>query len=128
MGGRLIAQTRGSKFVKYQELRVQELPTHVPVGHVPRSITAHCRGELTRQCAPGDTVTLCGIFLPQRFTGFQGMRAGLVSDTFLEAMLVDKEKKNYRKKTINKNRAPKGVDLRSFYALSMAEWVMNGCS
>lgn len=95
MGGRLFAQTRGSKFVKYQELRVQELPTHVPVGHVPRSITAHCRGELTRQCAPGDTVTLCGIFLPQRFTGFQGMRAGLVSDTFLEAMLVDKEKKNY---------------------------------
>ena len=95
MGGRLFAQTRGSKFVKYQELRVQELPLHVPVGHVPRSITVHCRGELTRQCAPGDTVTLSGIFLPQRFSGFRGMKAGLISDTFLEAMSVDKEKKNY---------------------------------
>lgn len=95
MGGRLYSQTRGSKFIKYQELRIQELPAHVPVGHVPRSITAHCRGELTRQCTPGDIVTICGIFLPQRFTGFQGMKAGLISDTFLEVMFVDKEKKGY---------------------------------
>lgn len=36
-------QTRGSKFVKYQELRLQELPDQVPVGHIPRSMTVHCR-------------------------------------------------------------------------------------
>jgi DNA replication licensing factor MCM7 len=38
-------QTRGSRFVKYQELRLQELPDQVPVGHIPRAVTVHCRGE-----------------------------------------------------------------------------------
>jgi len=95
MGGRLFAQTRGSKFIKYQELRLQELPMHVPVGHVPRSISAHCRGELTRQCAPGDIVTICGIFLPQKLTNLHGGRSSLISDTFLDAMSVDKDKKSY---------------------------------
>mmetsp|Transcript_15277 Transcript_15277/g.45619 ORF Transcript_15277/g.45619 Transcript_15277/m.45619 type:complete len:719 (+) Transcript_15277:121-2277(+) len=94
--GRLFAQSRGSKFVKYQELRLQELPVHVPVGHVPRSITVHCRGELTRHCAPGDTVTISGIFLPQHLIGTHApKKAGLISDTFLEAMSVQKDKKGY---------------------------------
>lgn len=56
-------QTRGSRFVKYQEMRLQELPDQVPVGHIPRSVTVHCRGERTRQCGPGDIVTVSGIFL-----------------------------------------------------------------
>jgi DNA replication licensing factor MCM7 len=41
-------QTRGSRFVKYQELRLQELPDQVPVGHIPRALTVHCRGEETK--------------------------------------------------------------------------------
>lgn len=41
--GKLNMQTRGSKFVKYQEIRLQELPDQVPVGHIPRSVTVHCR-------------------------------------------------------------------------------------
>lgn len=36
-------QTRGSRFTKYQELRVQELPDQVPVGHIPRCVTIHCK-------------------------------------------------------------------------------------
>ncbi len=36
-------QTRGSRFVKYQEMRVQELPDQVPVGHIPRSISVRLR-------------------------------------------------------------------------------------
>lgn len=39
-------QTRGSKFIKYQELRLQELPDQVPVGHIPRSMTIQCRSQL----------------------------------------------------------------------------------
>ena len=39
-------QTRGSRFVKYQELRLQELPDQVPVGHIPRALTVHCRGDV----------------------------------------------------------------------------------
>ena len=44
----VLFQTRGSKFVKYQEMKVQELPEQVPVGHIPRSMTVVARGELTR--------------------------------------------------------------------------------
>lgn len=35
-GGRLHLQTRGSKFVKFQEVKVQEHSDTVPVGHIPR--------------------------------------------------------------------------------------------
>lgn len=41
--GKLHMQSRGSRFLKYQEVRVQELPDQVPVGHIPRSMTIHCR-------------------------------------------------------------------------------------
>ena len=61
--GKLQTQTRGSRFIKYQELRLQELPDQVPVGHIPRSLTIHCKGEQTRQCGPGDIITVSGMFL-----------------------------------------------------------------
>jgi DNA replication licensing factor MCM7 len=48
--GKLQVQTRGSRFVKYQELRLQELPDQVPVGHIPRSLTVHCRYGTTFNC------------------------------------------------------------------------------
>ncbi|KAI2492196.1 Chromosome maintenance protein [Fragilaria crotonensis] len=38
-------QTRGSKFVKFQELKLQELPNQVPMGHIPRSMSVHCRED-----------------------------------------------------------------------------------
>lgn len=94
--GRVSLQARGSKFVKYQELRVQELPDQVPVGHIPRSITVHCKGEQTRQCVPGDKVTISGVFLAQRFGGFKGIMAGLQSSTYLDAYHIDKEKQSYK--------------------------------
>lgn len=58
--GRIMMQTRGSKFTKYQELRVQELPEQVPVGHIPRSMTVIARGEVTRECIPGDITNITG--------------------------------------------------------------------
>ena len=90
-------QTRGSKFTKFQELKLQELPSQVPMGHVPRSLTVHCRGELTRQAAPGDVVTMDGIFLPQRLaeSGFKALKAGLVSTTYLHAQHMQVHKKSY---------------------------------
>lgn len=86
--GAIRLQTRGSKFVRYQELRVQELPDQVPVGHIPRSLTVICRADTTRQAVPGDIVTLSGIFLPTPFTGYQAVRAGLTADTYVEAHTV----------------------------------------
>ena len=66
--GRLIMQTKASKFDKYQEVKFQELPDQVPMGHIPRSLTVYLRGELTRTCEPGALVTICGVFLPKPYS------------------------------------------------------------
>uniref|UniRef100_A0ACD5YJN3 Uncharacterized protein n=2 Tax=Avena sativa TaxID=4498 RepID=A0ACD5YJN3_AVESA len=93
--GNLILQLRASKFLKFQEVKLQELAEHVPKGHIPRSLTAHLRGELTRKVAPGDVVEMSGVFLPMPYHGFRAMRAGLVADTYLEAMSITHFKKKY---------------------------------
>uniref|UniRef100_A0A336MAI7 DNA replication licensing factor MCM7 n=2 Tax=Culicoides sonorensis TaxID=179676 RepID=A0A336MAI7_CULSO len=84
-GGRLYLQTRGSKFMKFQEIKIQEHSDQVPVGHIPRSLTILCRGENTRIGQPGDHVIVSGIFLPLVRSGFRQMVSGLLSDTYLEA-------------------------------------------
>ena len=93
--GRVNMLTRGSKFIKYQELRVQELPDQVPVGHIPRSITVQCKGEATRSCGPGDIVVICGIFLAQKQPGFRSGNHRVTSTTYLEACTVEQQKQNY---------------------------------
>ncbi|CAH9111014.1 unnamed protein product [Cuscuta epithymum] len=93
--GNLILQLRASKFLKFQEAKIQELAEHVPKGHIPRSMSVHFRGELTRKVVPGDVVELSGIFLPMPYVGFRAMRAGLIADTYLEAMSVNHFKKKY---------------------------------
>lgn len=93
-GGRLYLQTRGSKFVKFQELKIQEHSDQVPVGHIPRTLTVMCRGEVTRQAQPGDHVCISGTFLPLMRSGFRQLVSGLLSETFLDA---------YRIICINKN-------------------------
>ncbi|WVZ08488.1 hypothetical protein V8G54_021834 [Vigna mungo] len=93
--GNVILQLRASKFLRFQEAKIQELAEHVPKGHIPRSMTVHLRGELTRKVAPGDVVEFSGIFLPIPYTGFRAMRAGLVADTYLEAMSVTHFKRKY---------------------------------
>jgi DNA replication licensing factor MCM7 len=84
-GGRLTLQSRGSKFAKFQEVKVQEHSDAVPVGHIPRSITVYVRGDLTRLTTPGDHVQICGVFLPIKVEGFKQQSSGLLSDTYLEA-------------------------------------------
>ena len=84
-GGRLTLQSRGSKFAKFQELKVQEHSDAVPVGHIPRSISVYAKGDLTRIATPGDHVQICGIFLPIKVEGFKQRESGLLSDTYLEA-------------------------------------------
>ncbi|CAL8106657.1 unnamed protein product [Orchesella dallaii] len=88
-GGRLQLQTRGSKFMRFQELRIQEQSTDVPAGHVPRSLGVYCKGETTRQATAGDHVSITGIFLPlAKSTAFAQVASGLLTDTFLEAHRV----------------------------------------
>lgn len=93
---KLLMQSRGSKFSKFQELKIQELPGQVPTGHIPRMMTVHLLGELTRTAAPGDEIELSGIFLPTPYTGYRAMKAGLTADTFLEATSVHRIKQRYQ--------------------------------
>ncbi|CAI8021470.1 DNA replication licensing factor mcm7 [Geodia barretti] len=92
-GGRLYLQTRGSKFMKYQEIKIQENNDQVPVGNIPRSMTVVARGERTRLAMPGDHVAVTGVFLPLAKTGFRQMTQGLLSDTFLETHKITRVKK-----------------------------------
>lgn len=87
---------RGSKFVRFQEVKIMELPSEVPQGATPRSLTVHLRGELTRQLKPGAAVTVAGVFLPEPYTGFRAMRAGLLTSTYLEAQQIEHMKESYR--------------------------------
>ena len=96
-------QPRGSKFEKFQEIRVQELPDQVPVGHVPRSMTIHAREDCTRKCLPGDVIRVDGVFLPIPYTGFRAIKAGLTCDTFLHAMSIHRNKINYSDIELNKD-------------------------
>ncbi|XP_021017552.1 DNA replication licensing factor MCM7 isoform X1 [Mus caroli] len=93
-GGRLYLQTRGSKFIKFQEMKIQEHSDQVPVGNIPRSITVVLEGENTRIAQPGDHVSVTGIFLPVLRTGFQQMAQGLLSETYLEAHWIVKMTKS----------------------------------
>jgi len=92
----VLPQTRGSKFVKFQEIRLQESPEEVPEGNVPRSIIVYAMGENTRRAQCGDKVSIDGVWLPiPNVGGFGAMRAGLTSNTFLQCMRLVKEKKGY---------------------------------
>ncbi|KAK4205218.1 putative DNA replication licensing factor [Triangularia verruculosa] len=93
--GQLYPSSRASKFLPFQEVKIQELAEQVPIGQIPRTLTVHCFGTLVRQVKPGDTVDISGIFLPTPYTGFQAMRAGLLTDTYLEAHDVVQHKKAY---------------------------------
>ncbi|XP_010007753.1 PREDICTED: DNA replication licensing factor MCM7, partial [Nestor notabilis] len=93
-GGRLYLQTRGSKFIKYQELKMQEHTDQVPVGHLPRSITVAVHGDNTRLAQPGDHVSVTGVFLPLLKSGFRQVAQGLLSETYLEAHHIVKMNKS----------------------------------
>ncbi|KAG1324030.1 hypothetical protein G6F62_009332 [Rhizopus arrhizus] len=93
--GKLFMQTRASKFLAFQEVKLQELTDQVPVGHIPRTITLHLYGGACRQLTPGDVAHVGGIFLPMPYTGFRALRAGLLTDTYMDVQHVHRLKKQY---------------------------------
>jgi DNA replication licensing factor MCM7 len=93
--GQLFLSTRASKFLPFQEVKIQEMADQVPVGHIPRQLTVHCNGAVTRQINPGDVVDIAGIFMPTPYTGFKAIRAGLLTDTYLECHHITQHKKAY---------------------------------
>lgn len=93
--GQLFMSTRASKFSAFQECKIQELSQQVPVGHIPRALTIHINGSLVRSATPGDIVDITGIFLPSPYTGFKALKAGLLTETYLEAQYVHQHKKKF---------------------------------
>lgn len=93
--GQLFMSTRASKFSAFQDCRIQELSQQVPVGHIPRSLTIHVNGSLVRSLSPGDIVDITGIFLPAPYTGFKALKAGLLTETYLEGQYIHQFKKKY---------------------------------
>ena len=97
--GQLFMSTRASKFSAFQEVKIQELSSQVPVGHI-QSLTVHVNGDF-RSMNPGDTVDLSGIFMPSPYTGYRALKAGLLTETYLEAQHVKQHKKQYDSMTLS---------------------------
>jgi DNA replication licensing factor MCM7 len=93
--GQLHPSSRASKFLPFQEIKVQELAEQVPIGQIPRTLTVLAYGSLVRLVSPGDVVDISGVFLPTPYTGFKAMKAGLLTDTYLEAHHILQHKKAY---------------------------------
>jgi len=93
--GKLFMSTRASKFSPFQDVKIQELASQVPVGHIPRTLNIHVNGDLVRSMDPGDVVDVAGIFLPAPYTGFKALRAGLLTETYLEAQAIRQHKRKY---------------------------------
>eukprot|EP00823_Brevimastigomonas_motovehiculus_P003918 TRINITY_DN2489_c0_g1_i1.p1 TRINITY_DN2489_c0_g1~~TRINITY_DN2489_c0_g1_i1.p1 ORF type:complete len:755 (+),score=209.31 TRINITY_DN2489_c0_g1_i1:102-2366(+) len=110
--GKLFPQTRASRFQKFQEIRLQEESSEVPVGHIPRTMTILAIGEQCRACRPGESVSVIGIYLPIPITGFRGFHAGLTTEVYLDLMDLQVKKQNYDKMTIS-DEIQKEIDQKS---------------
>lgn len=93
--GQLFMSTRASKFSSFQEVKIQEIASQVPVGHIPRTLTIHVNGDLVRSLSPGDIADISGIYMPSPYTGFRALKAGLLTETYLEAQYIYQHKKQY---------------------------------
>lgn len=121
-------QVRGSKFIKYQEAKIQECPDEVPQGSTPRTIVVHLRGTLCRSIKAGDDVSVSGIFLPEPLSGGRGMRNRftLLTATYIQAMYIVKSKQSYADMSLSNDqkRAIEGLsdagDVYSRLASSIA--------
>lgn len=91
--GRLTMQIRGSKMVKFQEIKLQEHSDQVPIGHIPRTITVLAHGEQTRRCAAGDHVSISGVFLTVEKSNYRFRTAGLSADVYIESSYITKMNK-----------------------------------
>ena len=81
--GALCLVSRGSKFVKHQQIHLQELSHAVPQGCIPQSLLIEAYGDDTEIVRPGEEVEICGIFMPRLYHGIKKLKAGLLNDTYL---------------------------------------------
>lgn len=78
--------------------------SQVPQGATPRSIHIQLRGSVTRTVKPGDSVTITGIYMAEPYTGFRAMKAGLLTNTYMEAMHIQHNKQSYADLQLSKDK------------------------
>lgn len=94
--GKLFMLSRASKFLPFQDVKIQEMANQVPIGHIPRTLSIHLTGNIVRSVTPGDEVDISGIYMPAPMTGFRAMNSNaLLTETYLEAQYVHHHKKQY---------------------------------
>lgn len=91
----------------------------MPQGTTPRSVSVQLRGDLTRRVKPGDAVTLTGVFLPEPFTGYRAIKAGLITSTFIEAMNITHDKQSYTASSLTKEQIAEAHVRPSSFATLM---------
>lgn len=59
-------------------------------------MTLHLSGPLVRTATPGDVISVSGIFVPTPYQGFRGIKAGLLTDAYLDCHHVSQLRKSYQ--------------------------------
>jgi len=108
--GRLTCNIRTCKFLRYQEMRVQEMAEHVPVGGVPRSLSVVCYSDLSRVALPGDAVTVTGVYTPRKLPWYRAMTKGVMQDMYLEAHCIVKHKHGYNEENTDDAAVSRQID------------------
>jgi len=80
------------EFVDEQKLKLQELPEHVPVGEMPRSVDMVLDQHLVDQCTPGTRLTAIGVYCAtehsagDKIGGQKGKGTSTVKYSYLQAV------------------------------------------
>jgi DNA replicative helicase MCM subunit Mcm2 (Cdc46/Mcm family) len=113
VSGKLAFLPGHSKFICYQELKIQETPDQLDQGKIPKNFVVQVRGHLVKQATPGDIVKIQGVLLAHRRSGrFENDLAFL---THLVACKITREKKKYVEMNINAERIAEIQSMRANY-------------
>lgn len=112
--GALCLISRGSKFVKHQQIILQETNESVPQGGIPRSLTIEAYGPDTEQVKPGEEISLYGVFMPKMFYGYKKLKAGLLNDTYLMATCIESKVNKMKETEFNLNNMTTADVINSF--------------
>ena len=93
--GNLVQNFAMSRFMPFQEIKIQETSEETPIGSVPRTFTLYAKGSNVRRCGPGDIINCTGTFLTKVGARRFGAMDSLLQETYIEAMDIEKTKHSY---------------------------------
>jgi len=108
--GKLRTNIRTCAFAKYQEMRVQEMSEHVPVGGVPRALNVVLSGDLTRTVLPGDAISLTGVYMPYELPWILARKQGTTQQMYIDAHFIRKHKRGYNEQEQNEHELTQMVE------------------